>query len=115
VNGAGTKNYHRPAKTLTDRSLSRSQILRARDNYANTLPRFLAPTCEADDDKTQILTPTALKRDRERKREREREGKEKGGRIKVIRGLRLFRDENGEVLKKKSGSIVPRDIISRRA
>jgi len=56
-----------------------------------------------------------LKRDRERKREREREGKGKGGRIKVIRGLRLFRDENGEVLKKKSGSIVPRDIISRRA
>ncbi|EZA49445.1 hypothetical protein X777_11943, partial [Ooceraea biroi] len=57
VNGAGRKNYHRPAKTQRDRSLSRprSQILRARDNYANTLPRWLA--LRADDDKTQILTP----------------------------------------------------------
>jgi len=80
VNGAGTKNYHRPAKTLTDRSLSRSQILHGRDNYANTLARSLAPTCEADDDKTQILTPTALKRDRERKREREGGGEGRRGR-----------------------------------
>ncbi|TGZ49443.1 Uncharacterized protein DBV15_08254 [Temnothorax longispinosus] len=43
------------------RSFARSQILCARDNYANTLPRWLVP--RADNDKTQILTPTALKRE----------------------------------------------------
>lgn len=61
VGMARGKNYHLPAKTERDRSLVRSQILRARDNYANTLPRWSA--LRADDDKTQILTPTALKRE----------------------------------------------------
>ncbi|KYM76007.1 hypothetical protein ALC53_13492 [Atta colombica] len=43
------------------RSFVRSQILCARDNYANTLPRWLV--LRADNDKTQILTLTVLKRE----------------------------------------------------
>jgi len=43
------------------RSFARLQILCARDNYANTLPRWFV--LRADNDKTQILTPTALKRE----------------------------------------------------
>lgn len=42
-------------------SFARSQILCARDNYANTFPRWFV--LRADNDKTQILTPTALKRE----------------------------------------------------
>ncbi|KYQ50953.1 hypothetical protein ALC60_10093 [Trachymyrmex zeteki] len=43
------------------RSFASSQILCARDNYANTFPRWLV--LRADNDKTQILTPAVLKRE----------------------------------------------------
>ncbi|EGI67344.1 hypothetical protein G5I_03987 [Acromyrmex echinatior] len=52
--------YARTHSTLI-RSFARSQILCARDNYANTLPRWLV--LRADNDKTQILTPAVLKRE----------------------------------------------------